>query len=86
MEKQCGGIRCSWERRWRAVDLDNLDRVNEAKEIIDGVRANIITLENSSVKLLHGAIYVVLEVALDRALSLLDEVSESMAAEMEQEE
>lgn len=56
----------------------DLDKVNEALEIINGVRDNIIFLENSSIKQIPNTVCVVFEVALDKVIFLLNEVSVSM--------
>ncbi len=60
------------------MDLKNLDKINEAKEIASGIRDNLILLGNSGTGQMSNDICVVLEVALDKVLILLDEVSVDM--------
>lgn len=60
------------------MELKNLDKINEAKEIASGIRDNLIVLGNSGTGQMSNDICVVLEVALDKVLILLDEVSADM--------
>lgn len=64
------------------MGLTNLDKVNEAQRIVNGVRDNIISLENSKTKLIPNTICIVLEVALDRACYLLNDVASAMESEL----
>jgi len=57
------------------VELKYLDKVNEARKIINGVRDSLIYMGNSEYGELPDTICVVLDVALDKALALLGEVS-----------
>lgn len=60
------------------MELKNLDKINEAKESASGIRDNLIVLGNSGTGQMSNDICVVLEVALDKVLILLDEVSADM--------
>lgn len=60
------------------MGLKNLDKIHEAREIADGIRDNLIFLGNSNTSQIPNAICVVLEVALDKVLLLLDEVATDM--------
>lgn len=64
------------------MELINLDKVNEAQRIVNGVRDNILSLENSKIKLIPNTICIVLEVALDRACCLLNDVASVMETEL----
>jgi len=57
------------------VEPKYLDKVNEARKIINGVRDSLIYMGNSEYGELPDTVCVVLEVALDKALALLDEAS-----------
>lgn len=60
------------------MELRNLDKIQTAREIADGIRDSLIFLGNSPTSQMPNAICVVLEVALDRVLMLLDEVAADM--------
>ena len=63
------------EGRNYTMELNDLDRINEAKHIISGVKDNMIMMDNSSVKEVQNSIYYVMENALEKAVTLLDDVA-----------
>lgn len=56
--------------------IKDLDKIGEAREIVGSVRDNLIFLENSEVDQMPPSVYVALEVALARVLSILDDILE----------
>lgn len=60
------------------MELRNLDKIQAAREIADGIRDSLIFLGNSPTSQMPDTICVVLEVALDKVLTLLDEVAADM--------
>lgn len=63
------------------MELRNLDKIQAAREIVDGIRDSLIFLGNSPTSQMPNGVCVVLEVALDRVLMLLDEVATDMEGE-----
>lgn len=57
------------------MELKQLEKVQEAKQLVGSVRDCMIMMENSSVKEIQGSIYHMLETTLEQAASLLEEVS-----------
>lgn len=57
------------------MELKELDKIQEARRIIKGVRDSMVMIENSSVRETQNSIYYMLETALEKAASLLDEAA-----------
>ena len=57
------------------MELNDLDKINEAKRLISGVRDSMIMMENSSVRETKESVYYMLENALETAASLLEEAT-----------
>jgi len=57
------------------MELKDLDKIHEAEQLMNGIRDNLIMLENSSVKEIPPAVCVVLEAALEKAITLLNDIA-----------
>lgn len=57
------------------MGLNDLDKINEAKRLIGGVRDSMIMMENSAVMETKESVYYMLESALEKAASLLEEAT-----------
>lgn len=66
------------------TELKKRDKINEACEIINGLRDNTILLGNSRIHQLPDTICIVYTAALDKVLSLLGEVTAEMEKETEE--
>ena len=60
------------------MEIKNLDKIQEAREIAEGIRDNFIFLSSSNTSQIPHTICVVLETAWDKVLLLLDEVAADM--------
>ncbi len=67
----------------RDVEMKELDQVNEAMQILSGIRDNMLLLESSSVKNIPAGICVVFESAIDKAQMLLQDVALAMEKGMQ---
>ena len=63
------------EKGYGEMNIDDLNRVDEARVIVNSIRDNLIFLGTSNIDQMPNTVFVVLEVASDKVLSLLDEVS-----------
>ncbi|MCM1190061.1 MAG: hypothetical protein NC541_12285 [bacterium] len=63
------------------MELRNLDKIQEAREIADGIRDSLIYLGSSDTRQIPNTVCVVLEVALDKVLALLDGVISDVEGE-----
>ena len=57
------------------MELKELDKLQEAKRLIGGVKDSMIMMENSSIRETQDSVYYMLENALEQAAALLEEVS-----------
>lgn len=57
------------------MELKQLDKLQEAKRLIGGVKDSMIMMENSSVRETQNSVYYMLENTLEQAAALLEEVS-----------
>ena len=68
------------------MELRDLDKLQRAEKLIEGIRDNIIALENVSIGRVQGNIGIVLETALQTAMDLLGEVMKQMEKEIQQKQ
>ena len=68
------------------MELRDLDRLQRAEKLIEGVRDNLIVLGSSPLMELQSNIALVLENALQTAMNLLGEVMENVEKELYQKQ
>ncbi len=65
------------------MELKDLDKIHKAEQLMNGIRDNLIMLENSSVKEIPPAVCVVLETALEKAITLLNDTAAVIEEELD---
>lgn len=63
------------------MELNDLDKIIDAKQLISGVKDSMIMIENSSIRETKNSVYFVLENALEQAVFLLEEVTGGKSTE-----
>lgn len=60
------------------MEMKDLDSLQCAVHILNGVKDIMIFLESSMIKTVPVSVYIVFETALEKSVSLLEKVAESM--------
>lgn len=64
------------------VCMKDLDRLQHAVKILDGICDLMMLLESSTVKEMPDSVCIVFETAVETAVSMLDEVADDMVKEI----
>lgn len=64
------------------VCMKDLDRLQHAVQILDGICDLMMMLESSTAKDLPDSVCIVFETAVETSVSLLDEVADAMVKEI----
>ena len=64
------------------MNIKDLDRLQHAVQILNGICDLMMLLESSTVKGLPDSVCIVFETAVEKAVSMLDEVADAMERDM----
>ena len=66
------------------MDMKELDRLNHALQILNGIRDLIILLESSTLKEMPVSVCIVFTTALEKAAALLDDTADAMGRQFDE--